>query len=119
MADEVRAQGPAEAAGTTREALMAQARGLVRSLPADQFPNLIAAADDISSDDPVGLFEFGLDLLIRGLEPLVRKPSVPLLACTLRTWQALLTAHRWLAHAWIQRIDVAETNEVADDRADR
>jgi TetR/AcrR family transcriptional regulator, tetracycline repressor protein len=59
--------------GTTRSALLAQARQQRRSLPAERFPNLIAAADDLSSDDPDALFEFGLDLMLRGLEPLASK----------------------------------------------
>jgi AcrR family transcriptional regulator len=37
------------------------------SLPADEFPNLVALADTTFADDADGLFEFGLDLLMRGL----------------------------------------------------
>jgi AcrR family transcriptional regulator len=37
------------------------------SLPADQFPNLTALADTTFDVDAEALFEFGLDLLIRGL----------------------------------------------------
>jgi hypothetical protein len=36
-------------------------------LPADEFPNLRALADTTFADDADGLFEFGLDLLMRGL----------------------------------------------------
>ena len=37
------------------------------SLPADRFPNLTALASTFVEGDPEDLFEFGLDLLIRGL----------------------------------------------------
>jgi TetR/AcrR family tetracycline transcriptional repressor len=37
------------------------------NLPADEFPNLVALADTTFADDADGLFEFGLDLLMRGL----------------------------------------------------
>ena len=37
------------------------------SLPVDEFPNLRALADTTFADDADGLFEFGLDLLMRGL----------------------------------------------------
>jgi hypothetical protein len=36
-------------------------------LPADRFPNLTALADTTFAADTDDLFEFGLDLLIRGL----------------------------------------------------
>jgi hypothetical protein len=36
-------------------------------LPADQFPNLTALADTTFAADTDALFEFGLDLLIRGV----------------------------------------------------
>jgi TetR/AcrR family tetracycline transcriptional repressor len=70
VADEVRAKVAADAAGTTHDALMERTRAQFRALPSDQFPNLIAAADALSSDDPDALFEFGLDLVIRGIAPL-------------------------------------------------
>ena len=36
-------------------------------LPADQFPNLVGLADTTFAADPDALFEFGLELLVRGL----------------------------------------------------
>jgi hypothetical protein len=36
-------------------------------LPADRFPNITALADTTFAGDSGDLFEFGLDLLIRGL----------------------------------------------------
>ena len=37
------------------------------ALPVDEFPNLTALADTTFADDADALFEFGLDLLMRGL----------------------------------------------------
>jgi AcrR family transcriptional regulator len=45
------------------------------NLPADEFPNLIALADASFADDADGLFEFGLDLLMRGLAAYIQ-PAV-------------------------------------------
>lgn len=38
-----------------------------RSLPREQFPNLVALAGDLTAADPDERFEFALDLLVRGL----------------------------------------------------
>jgi AcrR family transcriptional regulator len=39
-----------------------------RSLPPDEFPSLVALADDLTAGDGDERFEFALDLLVRGLE---------------------------------------------------
>ena len=39
-----------------------------RSLPPDEFPSLVALADDLTAGDNDERFEFALDLLVRGLE---------------------------------------------------
>ena len=44
-------------------------------LPADQFPNLTALAGTFLEGDPDDLFEFGLNLLIRGLAAYQQSPS--------------------------------------------
>ena len=43
-----------------------------RSLPEDQFPTLVALADDLTAGDADERFEFALDLLVRGLEAMAR-----------------------------------------------
>ena len=43
-------------------------RGYLGSLPAERFPNLVALAGDITGGDPDERFEFGLELLLDGLE---------------------------------------------------
>jgi AcrR family transcriptional regulator len=70
VADEVRLATAAEAAGLTPDDLRAGARAQIRALPPDEFPSLIASADDVASDDSDGLFEFGLSVWLRGLERL-------------------------------------------------
>lgn len=49
------------------EQIVAMMRDYVASLPEDRFPHTRAAADLIFTNDP-DRFEFGLDLLVRGLE---------------------------------------------------
>jgi AcrR family transcriptional regulator len=46
-------------------------------LPPDQFPNLTAVAGIFLEGDPEDLFEFGLDLLVRGLAAYQQPPSSP------------------------------------------
>jgi AcrR family transcriptional regulator len=45
------------------------------ALPANEFPNLTALADTTVADDADALFEFGLDLLMRGLAAYQQKPG--------------------------------------------
>ena len=47
-----------------------QLRGYFESLPADQFPNLNGLADVLTRNEGDERFEFGLDLLVRGLQSL-------------------------------------------------
>ncbi|WP_440063996.1 TetR/AcrR family transcriptional regulator C-terminal domain-containing protein [Streptosporangium sp. OZ121] len=43
-----------------------------RSLPADRFPNIVAQVDTSMAANGTERFEFGLDLLLRGLVSHVR-----------------------------------------------
>ena len=47
------------------------------SLPADQFPNLVAMAIPLTTGDGDERFEFGLDLLVRGIASTATRPSAP------------------------------------------
>ena len=47
-------------------------RGYFASLPADQFPNVVAMADELVSGGPQERFELGLDVLLRGLASYAR-----------------------------------------------
>ena len=72
VADESRFASMAGATASSRRKTSAQVRKLFKSLPADQYPVLVDLADDLSEDDPDGLFEFGIELWLRGLAQLAR-----------------------------------------------
>jgi AcrR family transcriptional regulator len=58
------------------EAWADEMKGYIKSLPAATFPNLVALADPMfESGGPDGRFEFGLDLMLRGLESHSRRGS--------------------------------------------
>jgi AcrR family transcriptional regulator len=71
VADEVRMAVAAAAAGTTREALLAEGRAQLRSLPVQQYPSVVGLADDVAADDAAALFDFGVQLVLRGMETLL------------------------------------------------
>jgi TetR/AcrR family transcriptional regulator, tetracycline repressor protein len=58
----------AQAKGVKRGAVFADLRRQLAALPADTYPNSVALAADLTSDSPDARFEFGLDLLVEGLE---------------------------------------------------
>jgi len=47
---------------------IAELRSYFESLPADRFPNFVSLAEQLTSGDENTRFEFGLEVLIRGLE---------------------------------------------------
>jgi AcrR family transcriptional regulator len=49
------------------EETAAMMRGYFASLPADQFPNVVATVDELFSGGPEERFELGLDVILRGL----------------------------------------------------
>jgi TetR/AcrR family tetracycline transcriptional repressor len=75
VADEVRLAASAEALGVSRASVLAEARADFRALPADEFPNLTRLADYLADDDADALFQFGIDLWLRGLDALREKPE--------------------------------------------
>jgi TetR/AcrR family tetracycline transcriptional repressor len=75
VADESRFASMAGVTASSRRKMYAQVRRLFKSLPADQYPVLVELADDLSEDDPDGLFEFGIDLWLRGLAKLSSEDS--------------------------------------------
>ncbi len=44
----------------------------IQSLPPDRFPNTVSAADVLMGGDPDERFEFGLDVIVRGIETFAR-----------------------------------------------
>ena len=63
-----------QAAQEERDALLAQKRAYVESLPADLYPHVRAAAEPLTScTDVPGYYSFGVDLYIEGALALMRK----------------------------------------------
>ena len=57
-----------EASQEDVEAWAGEMKGYIKSLPPEQFPNMLALADPMfETGGPDGRFEFGLDLMLRGL----------------------------------------------------
>ena len=54
------------------EESVATIRGYFASLPADQFPNVVATVDELVSGGPEERFELGLDVILRGLASYAR-----------------------------------------------
>jgi AcrR family transcriptional regulator len=54
------------------EESVATIRGYFASLPADQFPNVVATVDELVAGGPEERFELGLDVILRGLASYAR-----------------------------------------------
>lgn len=57
------------------EEILEMFRGYVLSLPEDRFPHTRHAVDSLFAGGPDERYEFGIDLLLRGLETYAREPS--------------------------------------------
>jgi TetR/AcrR family transcriptional regulator, tetracycline repressor protein len=57
-----------------QEDMAAQAAGWLRSLPAGQFPNLVAVATQMTAGSADDRFEWGLDVIVRGLGTFLTTP---------------------------------------------
>jgi TetR/AcrR family tetracycline transcriptional repressor len=73
VADEARFQAFAAAPGFGRRKLFSQARKHLKSLPRDEYPTIVELADDLSEDDPDGLFQFGLEIWLRAIDGLAKR----------------------------------------------
>jgi TetR/AcrR family transcriptional regulator, tetracycline repressor protein len=73
VADEARFTAFTAVPGSTRRKVFAQARKAFKTLPREEYPTLVELADDLTADDQDGLFQFGIDLLLRGLEALAKR----------------------------------------------
>jgi tetracycline repressor-like protein len=51
------------------EALVAMIRGYYESLPAEQFPNVLATLDELFSGSPDERFELGVEVILRAWAP--------------------------------------------------
>jgi AcrR family transcriptional regulator len=56
---------------------LAQFTSWIKSLPADSFPNTIALADVATAGTSAQRFEWGMDVIVRGLESYLKEPPDP------------------------------------------
>jgi hypothetical protein len=64
-------------AGPGAADFIAQFTEWMRSLPADRFPNTIAMADTLTRGSADDRFEWGMDVLVRGLASYLKDPPDP------------------------------------------
>src|SRR5262249_14844453 len=72
-ADEARLTAYASASGSSRRKLLADARRQFASLPKEEYPTLVALAGHLTEDAQDEMFQFGIDLLLRGVQALARR----------------------------------------------
>jgi len=73
VADEGRITALVAAPRGRRRAAFEEVRKHFKALPREEYPTLAELADELSEDDPDGLFEFGLEIWLRGLETLTKR----------------------------------------------
>jgi AcrR family transcriptional regulator len=73
VADETRFNAFVTVPRSSRKKILAEMRKQFKSLPPDEYPTLVDLADDLTEDDPDGLFQFGLEIFLRGLERLLNQ----------------------------------------------
>ena len=61
--------------GTSRRKILAEVRRQFKSLPAPEYPTIVALADHLTEDDQDGLFQFGIDMSLRGIEALAKREA--------------------------------------------
>ena len=74
-ADEGRFAAAAAAMGVSRRKMLSGARKQFQALPPEEFPTLVALAVPLTEDDPDALFQFGVELLLRGVTGLAPEPG--------------------------------------------
>jgi AcrR family transcriptional regulator len=72
-ADEARFAAFALAPGSSRRKLFADARRHFASLSKDDYPTIVALADHLTEDAQDELFQFGIDMCLRGIKALSQK----------------------------------------------
>jgi len=71
-ADEGRFAAYTAAAGSSRGEVLREMRRQFKSLPKDEYPTIVALANHLAEDAGDALFQFGLDMCLRGIEALVK-----------------------------------------------
>jgi TetR/AcrR family tetracycline transcriptional repressor len=77
VADEARFTAFASGSGSSPRGILAEARRQFRSLPSREYPTIVELADALTEYNPGGLFQFGIDMLLRGIEALSGRKSPP------------------------------------------
>src|SRR5262249_17551284 len=58
--------------GPSRRKILAEVRRQFKSLPKDEYPTIVALADHLTEDAQDELFQFGIDMCLRGIQALVK-----------------------------------------------
>jgi TetR/AcrR family transcriptional regulator, tetracycline repressor protein len=74
-ADEARFAAFAANPGSSRRKILAEARKQFKSLPVRDYPTIVALADHLTADNQDELFQFGIDMFLRGLKSLARRDT--------------------------------------------
>jgi TetR/AcrR family tetracycline transcriptional repressor len=74
-ADEARFAAYASTPGLSRRKLFAEARRQFASLPRDEYPTIVALADHLTEDAQDELFQFGVDMYLRGIQALAGRKA--------------------------------------------
>lgn len=72
-ADEARFAAFASAPGSSRRKVLAEARKQFASLSRDDYPTIVAMADHLTEDAQDDLFQFGIDMCLRGIQALSKR----------------------------------------------
>jgi AcrR family transcriptional regulator len=72
-ADEARFAAFAGGPGASRRKILAEARKQFKALPEDEYPTLVALADHLTEDAQDELFQFGIDMCLRGVQALLKR----------------------------------------------
>ncbi len=74
-ADEARFAAFTGRPGATRRKMLSDARRQFKSLPATEYPTIVDLADHLTEDDQDGLFQFGVDMCLRGIDAIAGKAT--------------------------------------------
>ena len=72
-ADESRFAAYASTPGTSRRKILAEARKQFASLSKSEYPTIVALADHLTEDAQDDLFQFGIDMCLRGIQALAQR----------------------------------------------
>jgi hypothetical protein len=60
---------------SSRRTILAEVRRQFKGLPKDEYPTIVALADHLTEDAQDALFQFGIDLCLRGIQALVKRSA--------------------------------------------